>query len=109
MITFKEALQKDRVNVFLNGAEFADTHEINGQTVLCNVQSVETAEYSTARTNTIEGVYLNALTVYVSAEDLERKPVENELISVDGKRLFVRSVTEELNGMLVILCEANDQ
>ena len=109
MITFKEALKRDRVNVFLNSAEFADTHEINGQTVLCNVQSVETAEYSTARTNTIEGVYLNALTVYVSAEDLERKPVENELISVDGKRLFVRSVTEELNGMLVILCEANDQ
>lgn len=109
MISFKEALQRDRVNVFLNASEFADEHEINGVRVVCNVQNVVTSELTGGQTSKIEGVFVSALTIYVSASDLEYKPVENELIEVDGKRHFVRTVTEEINGMLVIVCEANEQ
>ena len=109
MISFKEALQRDREAVFLNAREFAEEHEINGAVVVCNIQNVVTSELSGRGTSGVEGVFVNALTIYVSSINLEYKPVENELIEVDGKRHFVRSVTEEINGMLVIVCEANEQ
>ena len=43
-LTFKEIVANDNANVFINGNEFADTHNINGVECLALVQDVSTAE-----------------------------------------------------------------
>lgn len=108
MSAFKDAVAKDIKSVFINSDEFADEHELNGKKIVCVVDKdiLSTAKDTIAQP--LEGVFLNAITIYVVKEDLDRKPVEGELLYLDKKRYFVRNVSEE-DGILVILAEVHDQ
>lgn len=48
MRTFKEQIANDLARAFINGAEFADWHNLNGQQILCIVDSntINPAAYS---------------------------------------------------------------
>ena len=109
MMDFKACLARDRDAVFLNQSEFADLHEINGKGVPCVVDQCLTSDYQDTVAEPIHGVFVNLLTIYAAAKDLEAVPVEGEILTFDGEHHFVRSVNQYLNGMLVITCEANAQ
>ena len=108
MSAFKDTIAKDIKAVFINVDEFADEHELNGKKVRCVVDKDITAAAKDTMANPLEGVFLNAVTIYVDAKDMDRKPVEGELLSLDRKRYIVRNVSVE-DGMLVILAEVHDQ
>lgn len=103
MSAFKDAVAKDVTDVFLNIDEFADVHDLNGDRVKCVIDTdiVQGAEAS------LEGVFTNALTIYVREGDIAT-PVEGAVLSLDGSMHLVRSVSVE-GGMLVIVAEANEQ
>ena len=103
MSRFKAAVQNDIKGTFLNMDEFADTHVINGVTVQCVIDTDIISEGHPE----LQGVFLNTLTIYVSASDITA-PVEGELLYLDSKMHIVRRVSEE-QGMLVITVEANEQ
>lgn len=106
MFNFKDAVKQDIQNTFLNIKEFADKHVINDKDVYCVVDKMETRG-ADART-TLEGVFVNAVTIYAKDGDLPCVPVEGEILYLDYKMYIVRSVSVEM-GMLVIVAEVYAQ
>ena len=104
---FKSMVALDINDVFLCGNEFAEMHRINDDLVECVIDELLTKESADTLTNPMEGVFLNGITIYVRTEDI-RKPVEGEVLMIDGHMHLVRRVSEEM-GMLVIVAEANEQ
>ncbi len=104
---FKSMVAHDINDVFLCGNEFAEMHRINDDLVECVIDELLTKESADTLTNPMEGVFLNGITIYVRTEDI-RKPVEGEVLMIDGHMHLVRRVSEEM-GMLVIVAEANEQ
>lgn len=104
---FKSMVALDINDVFLCGNEFAEMHRINDDLVECVIDELLTKEAADTLTNPMEGVFLNGITIYVRTEDI-RKPVEGEVLMIDGHMHLVRRVSEEM-GMLVIVAEANEQ
>ena len=104
---FKSMVAHDIDTVFFCGNEFAEMHRINDDLVECVIDELLTKESADTLTNPMEGVFLNAITIYVRTEDI-RKPVEGEVLMIDGHMHLVRRVSEEM-GMLVIVAEANEQ
>lgn len=107
MMDFKSMLAFDINEVFLCGREFAEMHRINDDLVECVIDELLTKESADTLTNPMEGVFLNGITIYVRTEDL-RKPVEGEVLMIDGRMHLVRRVSEEM-GLLTIVAEANEQ
>ena len=104
---FKSMVAHDIDTVFFCGNEFAEMHRINDDLVECVIDELLTKESADTLTNPMEGVFLNGITIYVRSEDI-RKPVEGEVLMIDGHMHLVRRVSDEM-GMLVIVAEANDQ
>lgn len=108
MSAFKDAVAKDIKAVFINLDEFADEHDLDGKKVRCVVDKDITATAKDTIANPLMGVFVSAVTIYVDAKDMDRKPVEGEILLLDNKRYIVRNVGVE-DGMLVILAEVHDQ
>lgn len=107
MSAFKEAVRKDVKGTFINFDEFAYWHTLNGKKVLCIIDKDITSEVA-ARNRDLEGVFLNTLTIYVEDLDLNPRPVEGELLKVDGSFHLVQSVSDE-DGVYAIVCVENQQ
>ena len=104
---FKSMVAHDIDSVFFCGNEFAEMHRINDDLVECVIDELLTKESADTLTNPIEGVFLNGITIYVKKGDI-RKPVEGEVLMIDGRMHLVKSVSDEM-GMLAIVAEANEQ
>lgn len=107
MSAFKDAIKNDVKKTFINLDEFADTHKLNGVNVSCIIDKDLTQE-TAARNRDLEGVFLNTVTVYVAASDLTARPVEGELLKIDGSFHLVQSVSDE-DGIYAIVCVENQQ
>ena len=108
MSAFKDALAKDVTTVFLNLDEFADRHNLNGRDVICLIDKDLTDQYKKTVSSPFEGIFVDAINIYVRSEDMERRPVENELLYLDDKMYFVANVSDE-NGLYVITAEVKNQ
>lgn len=104
---FKRIVAADVTNVFLNLSEFADWHDIDGVKIQCIVDTDVTQAYSNAVSRQLEGVFRNTVQIYVRAVDMER-PVEGELLRLDGSLHIVDSVSDEM-GVYVITASENQQ
>lgn len=102
MSRFKRFVSLDVKRAFINIEEFAEEHLLNGERVTCVIDKDLTQDAKNI------GVFMNAITIYVETADLEAKPVEGELLDVDGNMYVVRSVSDE-DAVLVIVAEANEQ
>lgn len=102
MSRFKRFVSLDVKRAFINIEEFAEEHLLNGERVTCVIDKDLTQDAKNI------GVFMNAITIYVETADLEAKPVEGELLDVDGNMYVVRSVSDE-DCVLVIVAEANEQ
>ncbi|MBR1953289.1 MAG: hypothetical protein IKA32_11955 [Lentisphaeria bacterium] len=107
MSAFKDAVAKDVTAVFLNLDEFADRHNLNGRDVICLVDKDLTDPYKQTASSPLEGIFVETLNIYVRPEDMERRPVENELLYLDDKMYFVVNVSDE-NGLYVITAEVKN-
>ena len=107
MMDFKAMVAHDVNAVFLNSGEFAEMHRLNDELVECVIDELLTQEAADTLSNPMEGIFLNGITIYVRTEDI-RKPVEGEVLMIDGRMHLVKSVREEM-GVLVIVAEANEQ
>lgn len=107
MMDFKAMVARDINKVFFCGNEFAEMHRLNDELVECVIDELLTQEAADTLTNPMEGVFLNGITIYVKTGDIQ-KPVEGEVLMVDGQMHLVKRVSEEM-GVLVIVAEANEQ
>lgn len=103
MSAFKEAVAKDNKSVFINLDEFAENHIINGDSVPCIVDKDIIQDAGNAYGGLeYKGVFLNILTIYIAETDIKRRPVEGELLNLDGENYTVQNVSAE-QGILSIV------
>ena len=105
---FREQVEADIENVFLNPSEFAEIHQIDNVECLAVVCNDTTSKIS--RTlggpRVTDGLHGDYATVAVKKADLPRVPVQGNNLRLDGKLFKVASCTEDM-GMLNILLVAN--
>lgn len=106
-INFKEQLDADIGDVFLNPNEFADPHYIEGELITCVVDSDEFRErVAKSAANFAEGVFLQGVVVFLKRDDLEADPVIGQRITLDDDYYYILNVEDE-SGMMVLTLGAN--
>ena len=107
MSLFKQQIQQDITDVFLNEDEFSDTHTINGKEMTVQVDENEALDRQLrANQGVSSGVYVKQKLIYVSEEDFGPLPAIGVQIKLDGLNYKVAdAVTEE--GIHSITLERN--
>lgn len=112
MSTFKEQIEKDNEEVFLNLEEFGDIHRLNGMECPCILQGdsvQQTLSIGNGINKTYPSIYGADITVNVRSVDLgDEVPVYGQLFEVDDDQYLVESVKEDM-GMLTIGLVANNR
>ena len=101
-MNFKDCIAND-VSVFINAAEFAETHNVDGTNILCAVDK----DLLNPKKTDVAGVYGSLKTLFVKAADLPDRPVIGQRITLDSARYTVISCDSN-DGMLEIVMEAFD-
>lgn len=108
MSAFKDMVEADITNVFLNLEEFAEIHNLDGVDCACVFSSDRTDDRMAAlhgKQRTPDGLHGDYVTVCVRSSDLKKVPKEGTNFKVDSKRYTVDSCTEDM-GMLTIVLGA---
>lgn len=102
-MNFKDTVLNDINNVFFNAAEFAESHEIDGQTVNCIVDNDRLIERSKKE---FDGIYVGEMLIYVKVSDIPRELKQNMPLMVDKKQMFIFSVRED-DGIYELILSRN--
>lgn len=105
MSKFKEAVQKDINNIFLNIDEFADTHIIDGKRMPAIVDENEAGEREIKYVGYGSGTYKRHLLVYVAEKDFGPLPTIGRTLTLDSKTYRVHDAVSE-SGVYSITLEA---
>lgn len=105
MSKFKEAVQKDISNVFLNVDEFADNHTIDGKSMPALIDENEAGEREIKYVGYGSGTYKRHLLVYVSEANFGPLPTVGRTITLDGKTYRIHDAVSE-DGIHAITLEA---
>lgn len=105
MSAFKEQVEADIAEVFINTDEFADEHDINGTVVNAVFQGLDTEEYlSRAYAQNLEGITGQTFVLHVKKSDLPDAIVAQNVIYVDGEPYRVNQTTDDM-GLLTMVLE----
>lgn len=106
MSGFKEQVEADIADVFIDMDEFADEHDINGTVVNAVFQGLDTEEYLTRPqyAQNLEGITGQTFVLHVKKSDLPDTIVAQNVIYVDGEPYRVNQTTDDM-GMLTMILE----
>ena len=109
-MTFKEQIEADISNVFINFEEFAEEHMINSKKMLVIIDDLEQVDrqkrYKLKHSLYADGVYLREKMIYVRASDFGSLPSVGRSLNFDGKTYIVTSSIDE-DGIYSIELEMN--
>lgn len=98
------------LDVFFNGIEFAEEHELEGEMLLCIVVNSDTRDqasgYGQSHDYASQEVYQEKKTVYVKTQDFFL-PKVGSVLSLNGDEFYVEE-TDEQKGVLKIILVANE-
>lgn len=109
-MSFKDAVAADVKNVFINGLEFAEEHDIDGNLIQVVIDDDVLDERSGRDGGGLpyaDGVFRSMKKLYLAEEDLPRRPVKGELLSLDDEHYLVDECVSNM-GVLEITIEANE-
>lgn len=106
-MTFKQVLDRDVDETFLNVAEFADLHNVDGNNVPALIDDMENIEREKRMKSNMDGIHARQVLLYVKASVFPSGlPAQKRLIKLDGKMYTVVDATDE-GGVYTITLEAN--
>ena len=106
-MTFKQVMDRDVDETFLNIAEFADLHNIDGNNVPALIDDIENIEREKRMKSNMDGIHARQVLLYVKASVFPSGlPAQKRLIKLDGKMYTVVDATDE-GGVYTITLEAN--
>lgn len=107
---FKEQVSLDNKATFLELAEFAERHEINGVEYTCIVQQIASKEDLTIDKNNDYFPYLygNGKTINIAKDDLPEAPVYGQRLVLDYEIYSVMSCADDM-GILTIVILGDDR
>ena len=100
---FREQVEADIGNVFLNPDEFAETHNLDGTELLAVVSMSRTRPKSGAASRNYDGLHGDFATVNIRKADFPRFPKEGENIRLDGKRYTVEECRDVMGMLRLVL------
>ena len=102
-MTFKDALNKDIRETFLDDLEFDEEHEINGQMVKCVLDEERYQLKQSRRINSLDndGTYIDGLTIFIEESFFIYTPHAREVITLDGIDYYILSCKKDM-GILEI-------
>lgn len=94
-MNFREAFEDDLENAFFDEDEFASRHVIDGEE--CTIVMTETISAEVKMRKSSLNPKESAINdiryvLYIREKDMKRKLTVNAMISLDGKKYFVRDV-----------------
>lgn len=105
-MSFKDILQRDIKQTFLNLEEFGEMHEINKKPMVAIFDDIEHVEREKKMQSHGDGLYARQYFLYVAAEDFGALPAQGKIVTVNGKKYLVVDATDEA-GIYGITLEAN--
>ena len=105
-LSFKEILEQDVKQVFLNPLEFGETHLINGEPMTIMSDDLENIEREKKMKSNMDGIFKRQVLFYVASADFGPLPQQGGLIDLDGDKYTVVDATDE-SGVYAITMEAN--
>ena len=104
--SFKEIINQDIDNIFINTSEFSDIHNVDGRDMPIQIDDNEVIEREKKAKSNMDGVYVKQKLIYVKAKDFGSLPAIGRQIMLDGKRYLVVDSTDEY-GLYTITLEGN--
>lgn len=105
-MTFKETIQHDIKNTFLNFDEFGEIHKLNGHDILIIIDENELTEREKRIKVSEDGELHNKqLLFYAAAEDFGPLPAPKRILILDEKRYLITDAANE-DGIYSINLEA---
>lgn len=95
MGAFKEMVQEDIKNIFLDFEMFGEMHNLNGKKVLVIVDEFELVEREKRIRDDEMGLHNRQLLFYVSAEDFGKLPSPGRVLNFDGRQYEITDATDE--------------
>ncbi len=105
-MTFKELVQQDAKEIFLNFSEFGETHLVDGEEKVIIIDTNELVEREKRRDVSMAGVFKKHLLFYIQAEDLGGMPKIGGVMMLDRKSYVVTDAINE-DGIYSISLEAS--
>lgn len=108
-MNFKEALEKDLSSVFFNANEFAEEHELDGETLDLVVEDTSLEElkgFSRDQLDASQDVFKIFKTIFVKSSDFYVPKVDS-ILNLDGEEYYVEEAAEDM-GIIRILVSANE-
>lgn len=106
-MSFKEMVQEDIKNIFLNPEEFGETHLVDGKEMTIIIDENELVEREKKIKTLAEGLHVKQLLMYVSEEEFGPEPLINRLLELDGSYYVVTDVSSEM-GIHAISLKENE-
>lgn len=106
MMDFKQLLQSDILNVFMNMEEFGQLHLVDGKNIPAMIDDMEHIEREKRVNQNVDGIYKKQVLFFVRADDFGKMPKIGRLINLDGKDYRVVDAIDE-DGLYSITLEAN--
>lgn len=108
MSAFKDAVDADIMNVFLNMEEFAEEHILNGVTLPAVVEGLTAKGALTKPQHTpeFEGVSGQTVILHIKVADLPESITSGNAVELDGEIYRVGDITNDL-GVLTITLEVD--
>lgn len=104
---FKSVLATDTAAIFINPAEFGETHTINGKAMPCLIDNNELLERQKGGggTDRKDGLFSADILIFVKAADFGPRPKAGAVVVLDGRPYRVQSCPDEA-GIYSITLEA---
>lgn len=103
MSAFRDMVEADRDEVFLNLDEFADEHDIDGETIRVILEDEQIEEGTKGQNLAALALSDATLTMYAKTEDLNGRKMAGETIYIDDVGYTVLTWLEEMGITTVIL------
>lgn len=106
MSLFKDIVNSDISETFLNADEFSDMHSVNGKQMKVQIDNNEQLAREMRLNERMDGIYVKQMLIYLSAADYGPLPKQNTIINFDGSLYKVKYAIDEM-GIYSIMLEAN--
>lgn len=103
---FKDMIQEDVENVFMNNEEFSDIRLINEKEMSVMIDENENIERKALANQNMDGVFKKQKLIYVNAKQFGPLPAKGTLIKLGTKNYIIVDAVDEC-GIYTLTLEAN--
>ena len=105
-MTFKDIIQRDVQQTFLNVDEFSEIHTVNGKQMAVQIDNNEQIEREKRISQHMDGIYVKQVLLYVAEKEYGPLPKQGTVVNLDKKSYRVADAIAE-DGIYSITLEAN--